>query len=571
MKKFKKIAGLMLALVIALAMGVTALAADTNSYTITIENETSGYTYTAYQIFKGDLSDGILSNVEFGSALSATDQADLLKYYSSTTNNILDGTNYEKSAAGLAAALADGKITASDFAEKVATYSLTSAGTFTYDSSEKEYNLTVTGAGYYLIKNTAVPEKDGAYTNYILKVVGNVSVEPKAAVPSSDKTVADINDSTDASAATSTNDSADYDIGDNVPFTLTATMPTNYGDYDTYKLTFHDELSSGLSFNSSSVVVTVTTGTTTTTVDSGYTLAIKGDSTNPTTDDCSFEVIIADTNALYDDQGDAISVTAGSVITVTYTAELLTNAGYKETNTMHIVYSNNPNSTTDTGTSTTDLTTVFTYTLTLDKTDSSGNPLEGAVFTLYKYVGVGVQGADANGYISVAEVSAGYQVVSITEFTSGVTYYTYNDNTQEYTEVTDTSGAPDSGTTYYVKNTFTFAGLDDGQYKLVETTTPSGYNTMTDLVFYIVAAHDENGITSLKVTSDSAGQNEITGYTENTSNGTITATIVNYKGSELPSTGGIGTTIFYIVGTLLILLAAVLLITRSRMRRSEEK
>ncbi|MCD7834196.1 MAG: isopeptide-forming domain-containing fimbrial protein [Lachnospiraceae bacterium] len=516
MRKFRKFAGLMLALVMALAMSVTALA-DTTQYTITINNSTKDYEYTAYQIFVGDLSGGTLSNIEFGSALSADDQAKVLAYYS-TTLGILDGTTYEVSAAGLAKALAANAITAADFASYIADYNLSSADTSTYNTNTSNYTITVTGAGYYLIENTDVPDENGAYTSYILEVVKDVNVDPKADIPSSDKKVADINDSTETTAIVSTTDSADYDIGDHVPFTLTATMPTHYGDYTTYQLIFHDTLSSGLSFDEDSVTVTVTTSGTTTTVSSGYTLVTDA---TVLTDNCSFEVQITDTNALTDDTGSAISVTANSVITVSYTAELLSSASYMETNEMFIEYSNNPNAS-GTGKTTKDKTTVFTFTLTVDKTDSGSNPLSGAGFTLYKY------DADIQDYVAVgSEISGG--------------------------------------------TSFNWSGLDDGQYKLVETTTPSGYNTMEDLVFYIVAEHNEDEITSLKVTSDAAGTTEITGYEENLSNGTITANIVNYKGSELPSTGGIGTTIFYVIGTILVLLAAVLLITRSRMRKNGEQ
>ncbi|MCD8378745.1 MAG: isopeptide-forming domain-containing fimbrial protein [Lachnospiraceae bacterium] len=527
MRKMKKLASLLLALVMVLSLSVTAMADEPTTYTITINNSTEGYEYTAYQIFKGDLlvttttdadsgettTTTTLSNVEFGSALSATDQTALLAYYATTL-----GTDYESSAAGLAAALAEGKITAAAFAAQVATYALTSAGTSTYnkntsDPDASNYTVNVTGAGYYLVKNTNVPDEDGAYTSYILSVVADVAVEAKADIPSSDKTVGDVNDSDNTTAQGDT-DSADYDIGDSVPFTLTATLPTNYGDYTTYQLTFHDTLSSGLSFNNNVVVKVGTTVV----APSCYTVATGSD----LTDTCSFEVQISNTKALTDADGNAISLSAGDTITVEYTATLETGASFKETNKMHIEYSNNPNdgSSGETGNTPDDTTTVFTFTLTVNKVDAKKNPLKGAGFTLYKY------DADTQAYVAVGSEVKG------TDLTS-----------------------------------FTWKGLDDGQYKLKETTTPAGYNTMDDVEFYIVATHTEDGLTSLKVTSDAAGTTEIDGYTESLTDGTITADIVNYSGSILPSTGGIGTTIFYVVGTLLVLGAAVVLITRKRMSR----
>ncbi len=520
MKKLKKAVSFLLALVMVLSMSVTAFAADDTQYTITISNSTEGYEYTAYQIFKGDLSEGVLSNIEFGSALSKTDQAAVLAIYASILAADVneDGkADYESSAAGLAGALADGKITAADFAAYIGSIdSLSSAGSTTVEGNSTydngSYTISVTGAGYYLIKNTDVPEKDGAYTSYILEVVGNVTVEDvKSDIPSLDKTVGDINDSNNSEAQGDV-DSADYDIGDAVPFTLTATLPTNYGDYETYQLIFHDTMSKGLTFNSDSVKVTIN-GTEISS--SNYTVDSKIESDKTTSVTITFDDLTT------------TAATASSKVVVTYTATLTSDATFTEGNNAYLQYSNDPNEEDGetTGKTPEDKTTVFTFTLTVNKVDESNNALKGAGFTLYKY------DADATAddkYVIVGSEVKGDDLTS-----------------------------------------FTWSGLDDGQYKLVETTTPAGYNTMEDVEFYIVAEHTENGLTSLRVTSDAAGTSEIDGYTENLSNGVITANIVNYNGATLPSTGGIGTTIFYVVGGILVVAAAVLLITKGRMSRSE--
>ena len=113
--------------------------------------------------------------------------------------------------------------------------------------------------------------------------------------------------------------------------------------------------------------------------------------------------------------------------------------------------------------------------------------------------------------------------------------------------------------------TFIFSGLDDGDYKLSETTTPNGYNTIDDVEFTVTAEHD--------VESDSPALTKLSGdattgsleFTSSTSAGSLTTDVVNKKGSVLPSTGGMGTTILYVVGTILVLAAGILLVTKKRM------
>ncbi|MCD8363846.1 MAG: SpaH/EbpB family LPXTG-anchored major pilin [Lachnospiraceae bacterium] len=517
MRKMKKLVSMMMALVMVMAMSVTAFAAD-DTYTITINNSTEGYEYTAYQIFVGDLSEGVLSNIEFGDALGDEKQADVLENYASVLSGDYDEdgeADYESSAAGLAEALADGKITAAEFAAYIADiFTLIAAGSTTveevstYDADAGTYTISVTGAGYYLIENTVIPEKDGAYTSYILQVVGDVEVNAKSDIPSLDKTVDDINDSADTSATTSENDSADYDIGDAISFTLTATLPTNYGDYETYQLIFHDTMSDGLTFNSDSAKVTIDG----TEINSSF---YTVDSVTSEEDGTTSVTIT------FSDLTETVAV-ASSTVVVSYTATLNDKASYMEENDAYLEYSNNPNEKDGgtTGETPDDKTTVFTFELTVNKIDEENNALNGAGFTLYKY------DADTKEYVAVGSEITGDDLSS-----------------------------------------FTWSGLDDGQYKLSETTTPAGYNTMEDVEFYIVAEHTEGELTSLKVVD--ADGNEIEGYTEVLSDGTITTDIMNYSGSTLPSTGGMGTTIFYVVGSILVIGAAVLLITRRRMGNAE--
>ena len=127
---------------------------------------------------------------------------------------------------------------------------------------------------------------------------------------------------------------------------------------------------------------------------------------------------------------------------------------------------------------------------------------------------------------------------------------------------------------------FTFKGLDDGEYRLTETTTPQGYNTIDPISFTVTAGHidtwtgqDRTSIlTDLQGTDKNTAEGQITftatkttNNNKETFNGDLSTNVINKSGSLLPSTGGIGTTIFYIVGVVLVLGAGVLLVTKKRM------
>lgn len=115
--------------------------------------------------------------------------------------------------------------------------------------------------------------------------------------------------------------------------------------------------------------------------------------------------------------------------------------------------------------------------------------------------------------------------------------------------------------------TFSFKGLSAGGYKLVESTTPNGYNTMEDLVFEIVADSEENAdgiasVTNLKMVGTDGG--EIDNWNEDTATGVISSNIVNYTGATLPFTGGIGTIIFYLAGGMLVLIAGIVAVAKKK-------
>lgn len=485
MKYFKKIASLVLALALALVLAVPAMAAET--YSITINNSATGHTYEAYQIFTGDLSGTTLSNIVWGSGISEAGQTAL----------------------GDAAAKAETLKTEADakaFAKEVAPYLTTVAGSAN-TVTNGTYVISGLTAGYYLVKDQdgSLTGDADSYTEYIVKVVSDTTANPKSSVPTVEKKVKDINDSTD-DAMTGWQDSADHDIGDSVPFQLKATLADNVSAYTTYKVVFHDTLSKGLTYNNDAKVYIDGKET------DGFTVTstVNADGTTTLTISC--------------DDVKALGAGNSAVITVEYTATLNSNAvlgSAGNPNEVYLEYSNNPNKSeagnNETGNTPEDKVIVFTYKVIVNKVDSDNKPLTGAEFTLEKY----------------------------------------NKETDKWEAITAVKN--DEGTT------FTFSGLDDGNYRLTETTTPAGYNTIDPIEFTITAEHevrsDNPALTSL---SGNATTGEIT-FTSDTAEGSLSTNVVNKAGSTLPETGGIGTTIFYVLGAVLVVGAGVVLVTKKRM------
>ena len=491
MKHMKKLASFLLALVMVFSLATTAFAADT---TITAPAG-STRTYDVYQIFTGDLSGKVLSNVKWGKNGTGTvgeavpqDTLDALAKVNSLSDT-------EKLAA-------------------ISKYVNLNSEKFGTVSDGSPLNAPT---GYYLIKDNG-PVGDGeAYSLYVVQIVGPTTISPKVSTVTSEKKVDDKNDSNTTQDEVKWEDSADYDIGDDVPFQLKATIAQDYDNYKVYKLTFHDKESAGLTFKPDTVVVKIDG----TTVDSSkYEVVTTG-----LTDGDTFEVRFADLKST--------AAKAGSVITVEYSSTLNDQAVLGSTgnpNTMHVTYSNNPNDEQggENGKTPDDTVIVFTYKVVANKVTKNPDydpevegseqyiPLKGAGFTLYK--------KNASGkYVAVGSEVKGDEMT-----------------------------------------TFEWKGLDDGDYKISETTTPAGYNTIADIEFTITAEHD--------VLSDNPTLTSLSGgnkFTDEVSTGAVSADIENNAGSTLPETGGIGTTIFYVIGSILVLGAVVLLVTKKRMGASK--
>ncbi|WP_236858937.1 isopeptide-forming domain-containing fimbrial protein [Caproicibacterium lactatifermentans] len=236
------------AAVMTAAVAVPAWAAD--GYTITIQNETANHTYEAYQVFKGDLSESTLSNVQWGDGVKGADLLAALKADDATKASFASVTD----AAG-AAKILDGKDNDADlvkaFAQDVNKNLSTVAGTSTYNTTAKNYTISGLAAGYYLVKDkNGTQSGNDDYTRVMLEVVNNVQVNPKNSkdVPTVDKKIVENGEDKAAN---------DYNVGDTVSFKLTGTLPSNYADYKTYQYKFNDTLSDGLTYDADSVKVTV--------------------------------------------------------------------------------------------------------------------------------------------------------------------------------------------------------------------------------------------------------------------------------------------------------------------------
>ncbi len=225
MKALKKSLALLLALMLTLALGTTAFA-DAETYTITINNEATGHTYEAYQIFAGDLStnekgEKVLSNITWGSGI----------------------TEAGKTALGDAAEKAE-TITTSEqaaaFAKEVAKYLQNPTSS---TEGNGVYTISDLAAGYYLVKDkdNTLDKADDFYTAYIMQVVGDVTAQPKGDKPELKKEIKHNEKGTWEVVG-------DNQIGDTVEFRTITTIPDTSA-YTEYDYIIHDTMSAGLTSN----------------------------------------------------------------------------------------------------------------------------------------------------------------------------------------------------------------------------------------------------------------------------------------------------------------------------------
>lgn len=532
-KVIKKLLAALLAVAMVCAMAIPAFAENSEG------DVDSHHTYSAFQIFKGDvegndIKDFKISNVDWGSNIINSD--DFLNKLREADHIGPLFTN-AKSAQEVLAVISqwhDSDDYSIAFARFVCHYLYSNDANPTYVVRAGSNALTIpeAKAGYYLFVDTTDFSKDDSYHSYnsfllmVTKGNWNVPITPKAEKPTVEKKVYDNPDGTSTGGFGS---SADHAINEKFQFQLTATLPdsTNraYDYYDKYSVIFHDTLSDGITYDKDdeldSVVIKSNGNTYNITDSSKYTI----DTTDLESQN-SFVVNI-DVKACAKDAG--FDLNDGATITVTYTAHLndkayVNTAGGSTSNInkVYLTYSNNPKDESSIG-KTPESTPVYVYTYQLNNTKhqdtEKGPALEGACFRLYSDEACTdqseVQLYQKDGFYYPIKDVLGKEAVEMKSAANG---------------------------------TFNVKGLDAGTYYLKEITPPDGYSACKVIPVTIKADHSRNDQVNLE------GSN-------------LTNDIVNIKagGITLPSTGGIGTTLFYVVGGGLMVAAIVLLVTKKRM------
>ena len=565
MKTLKSVSALLLALIMVLSLAVPAMAAE-QTYTLTINNESNGHTYEAYQIFSGTLAekDGkqILSDVKWGTGING--DALLQAIAAEPKLNMLHGaTNAESLANKLESVTVDSEHI--DLFARIAGSHLVAVSGECKDVND-HYEITGLSAGYYLIKdkdNSLDGAESEAYTKYIVYVLKDQTVTPKSSVPSVDKS---INDTLGGTYG----EHEDFDISDTAYYKWVGTLPSNLKDYTTYTYTFKDDLPQGIQYTKfEQVYIEGSDGNTVhvfydvndestenDTMPAGMTATIEGDKVTLRIDNLL---------TLYP------SILATHKVVVKYSAMVNRDALVVDamTNSVYLEYSNNPYDTADFGKTPDDVAHAFTFKIDIDKydADNSDIKLEGAEFELYYERVEKIDGTDTTVQHFAKVITE--EFVYVTDEDGKVVEPKQLRPEEErkingvaaegddvgviYGWTTNEKDASVLDTDEYGK--LTVKGLDSGIYYLKETKAPVGYNLMeTPVMIEIIPTYTEDGsAVSVNYKVDSVSQS------------TSTVGVRNSSGSTLPSTGGMGTTLFYVFGSIMVLAAVVLLVTKKRM------
>ena len=251
-------------------------------------------------------------------------------------------------------------------------------------------------------------------------------------------------------------------------------LPDDYANYKQYYVSFVDDMSAGLTWNGEATIYYGANDK------DGSSIQFTSTKTENTSSNDEYykngtvyRFTIDDLKTGTDAQK---ALTAGSVITIKYTATLNSDAligASGNPNKYKVDFSSNPNQAAggnpETNDTPWDTNIVFTYKTVFNKVDGNNNPLTGADFKLEKQVG--------DTWVDVTALHDGDDAVNPTK--------SVGENTTA--PVVDTNG---SVTTPGTATQFTFAGLDAGKYRLTETVTPAGYNTIDPITFTITATHD---------------------------------------------------------------------------------
>ena len=544
-KAIKKLLAALLAVAMVCAMAIPAFAFESWE---TKEDLNKNHDYIAFQIFKGVISskdNPTLSGVTWGSHITNPD--DFLKklkdapiigaqFHSIDATDATDAATVQKVLAVISK-WHDSDDDSIAFARFVCHYLYSNGAAPDSDIVGGNSSITIPEAGYYLIVDTINFSNDDyyhAYNSFLLVNVPqavqtsyNVTINHKVVKPTVEKKVYDNFDNQDGTSTGDFGSSADHAINEKFQFQLIAKLPAGrdegraYDYYDKYTVCFNDTLSEGITYDGLDSVVIESNGT-------------PYDITN---DSSKYDIDISNLKSqnsfvvkIHDVKNCVANLNDGATITVTYTAHLndkayvnIVGGSTSNINKVYLTYSNNPKDESSIG-KTPESTPVYVYTYQLNNTkyhddDNPNNVLAGAGFRLYS-----------------DEACHDEDEIKL-KMNDDDTYS--RDFSTEGKGVEMISGQDGQ---------FNVKGLDAGTYYLKETKTPDGYSACKVIPVTIKADHSRNDQVNLE------GSN-------------LTNDIVNIKagGITLPSTGGIGTTLFYVVGGGLMVAAIVLLVTKKRM------
>lgn len=536
MKAMRKIGAVLLAMLAMVCFAVPAFAVPGDDYTgpfsITIENTSDavtmdGVTFDAYKLFDVTYSDA-KPDADTAYAYTLADEFEGFLPWTPA-----DGTEITTSAALVEyiSGLQPNSAQLNEFATAIRTYAtentITPGGT-AEGTAANTVTITVTDPGYYLVvavddvPSTADPNVTVTALAALTTTNPTPTIDLKADAPTIEKKVRENQNAT-------WDDVADYKVGDSVEFLLTGTVPTQLTGYTNYYYRFHDTLSAGLTVNQNSIVVYGEGGLEeggtfneeAVVEPSNYTVEFTG-----LGDGCDMHVTL---NSAY------VMDHPGEHVYVYYTAEVNEDALISNnvtidpnTNTANIEFSNNPYNDDDRDKTPDDKVRVYSYGFNVFKHDDENQPLAGAEFMLYT-------DSDCQHEVSlVADGDNTYRVATADE--TGAVIHSIT---------TDETGA------------FVINGLDAGTYYLKELTPPDGYYALDEPIKVTITA----------VRGDAAGEqvvNDVQISQDDTTDVKQVA-VLNSTSPLLPTTGGMGTTIFYVVGAVLVVGAGVGVVVKRRM------